>query len=105
VKIISADLSILSEVDSAFSKAVERRQIHAAILNAGITYFGEHANLNWTQFERILNTNVTSAAKLSSNLVAHFEEHSLKGGIMLVSSIAGIIPLPYQTAYSGTKLA
>jgi short-subunit dehydrogenase len=103
VETISADLSILSEVDNAFSKAVESRQIHAAILNAGITHFGEHTNLNWTQFERVLNTNVTSVAKLLSNFIAHFEEHNLKGSIMLVSSIAGIIPLPYQTAYSGTK--
>src|SRR5690606_10171658 len=73
------------------------------ILNAGITYFGEHAEMTKSEFDTLLQTNVKSVVHLTSELVRHFEESKKEGGIMVVSSMAAIFPTPYQAVYSGTK--
>src|SRR5438093_17178 len=44
---ITADLSKVEEVDRVFAEAVAGgRVIHAAVLNAGVTYFGHHLELS-----------------------------------------------------------
>jgi short-subunit dehydrogenase len=40
---------------------------------------------------------------LTTELVPLIEERAPGGGILFVSSMAGIFPVPFQTAYSGTK--
>jgi short-subunit dehydrogenase len=103
VAAITADLADIDDVDRALEAATSGRDIYAAILNAGVTHFGEHGRLSWIDFQRMLNTNVTSVVRMTTELVPHLERHGLGGGLMLVSSMAGITPIPYQTAYSGTK--
>src|SRR5687767_13291673 len=100
---IAADLSKLEEVDRALELAASGRDLYAAILNAGVTHFGEHGSLSWSDFERMLNTNVTSVVRMATALAPQLERTGLGGGLMLVSSMAGMTPIPYQTAYSATK--
>lgn len=103
VATLTADLANIEEVDRAIAESIAGRELYAAILNAGVTHFGEHGRLSWLDFQRMLNTNVTSVVRMATELVPHLERHGLGGGLMLVSSMAGITPIPYQTAYSGTK--
>jgi short-subunit dehydrogenase len=49
----------------------------------------------------MLDTNVTAVVRMSSALIPELEKQG--GGLMVVSSMAGIHPVPYQTAYSATK--
>jgi short-subunit dehydrogenase len=100
---IAADLSELSEVDRVLEIALKGRDLYGAILNAGVTHFGAHGKLEWLTFQKMLNTNVTSVVRMAAELIPHLEQHGLGGGLMLVSSMAGIMPIPYQSAYSGTK--
>lgn len=103
VDTIAADLADLAEVDRAYELAVQGRQIYGVVLNAGVTHFGQHHELSWSQFQNMLATNVTSVVRLATLFVPHLEAHGLGGGILIVSSMAGLTPVPYQTAYSGTK--
>lgn len=103
VKIISADLSKLDEVDSALDEILKDGQLYGAILNAGITYFGRHDELSWDYFQTMLQTNVNSVMRMTNCLVNYFEKTGNEGGLMIVSSMAAIFPVPYQAAYSGTK--
>src|SRR5262249_51545852 len=48
-------------------------------------------------------TNVTGVVRLTTRLVPHLEVNGEAGGIMLISSMAGLTPGPYQTADSATK--
>lgn len=100
---IAADLSNLDDVDRVFREATAGRSLYGAVLNAGITHFGEHAELSWEGFERILATNVTGVVRLTTHLAPYLEQERAGGGVLLVSSMAGITPVPYQTAYSATK--
>jgi short-subunit dehydrogenase len=96
-----ADLSKLEDVDRLLAEATAGRELYAAILNAGVTHFGSFHSLGWDAFKQMLDTNVTSVVRMATALVPVLEAHH--GGLMLVSSMAGMVPVAYQTAYSATK--
>jgi short-subunit dehydrogenase len=103
VEPIVADLSKIEDVDRVIGQALQGRQVAAAVLNAGVTHFGAHEALAWERFETMLDTNVTGMVRMANALVPHLEKHPDGGALMLVSSMAGLTPLPFQTAYSATK--
>ncbi|HEX8823933.1 MAG TPA: SDR family oxidoreductase [Archangium sp.] len=103
VACVTADLSRPDDVERIFTEATQGRDIHAVILNAGVTYWGEAMKQGWSEFQSMLDTNVTSLVRLSSLFVPYLVERGTHGGMMFVSSVAGLIPVPYQAAYSGTK--
>jgi hypothetical protein len=96
-----ADLSQLADVDRAIEFATADRDLYGAVLNAGVTYFGAYDALAWESFQQMLNTNVTGVVRMATALIPHLEQND--GGLMLVASMAGIFPVPYQTAYAATK--
>ncbi len=100
---LAADLSREGDVENLFAQATEGRDIYAVVLNAGVTHFGEQTELEWPQFKAMLATNVTSLVHLVHLFLPYLLETGHEGGIMLVASLAGLIPVPFQSAYSGTK--
>jgi short-subunit dehydrogenase len=100
---IEADLSKLTEVERVVEEASKGRELYGAILNAGITHFGRHEQLEWAEFQRMLDTNVTGVTRMTGLLIPKLEASGAGGGLMIVASMAGITPVPYQTAYSATK--
>jgi len=103
VRTIVADLSKLAEVDSALDDILKDGELYAAVLNAGVTHFGPHHELEWSDFETMLQTNIVSVTRMTNRLAGHFEQAGKEGGLLIVSSMAAVIPIPYQAAYSGTK--
>ena len=73
------------------------------ILNAGVTYFGPHQELEWAEYEALIATNVTSVVRLTNLFVPYLLAQKESGALMLVTSVAGLQPTPYQAAYGGTK--
>src|ERR1700761_4784626 len=103
VKTIIADLSRLEEMDKALDDILKDGLLYGAVLNAGVTHFGRHEELAWDDFETMLQTNVTAVVRMTNRLTDHFETTGNEGGLLIVSSMAAVIPIPYQAAYSGTK--
>ena len=103
VHVIAADLSKLEEVDRVLAEAQAGRQLYGAVLNAAVTHFGPYDALSWADFEAMLRTNVVGGVRMTTELVPHLKKGADGGGILIVSSMAGINPVPYQTAYSATK--
>ncbi len=103
VETLCADLSNLDDVDRVFQEAVREKELFGAVLNAGVTHFGRHDELTWDDFQKMLATNVQSVVRLTMHLVPYLEQRGHGGGILLVSSMAGLVPTAYQSAYSGTK--
>jgi len=95
-----ADLSKLDDVDRVII-AAKGRDLYGAILNAGVTHFGNYGELSWDSFRSMLDTNVIATVRLATALLPDLEAQG--GGLMIVSSMAGIFPVPYQTHYSATK--
>ena len=102
-KTIAADLSDINNIERMFRESTQNQEVYGVILNAGITYFGEHQQLAWDQFEQLLATNVSGIIKAVELYLPYLSEKSQGGSIMLVSSVAGLLPVPYQAAYSGSK--
>lgn len=103
VHVVVADLAELDQVDRAFEEATAGRQLYAAILNAGITHFGNWDELDWAGFLRMQAVNNTSVTRLVTHLLPYLEKQKEGGGVLLVASMAGLTPLPYQAMYSATK--
>ena len=103
VKVIVADLSVSGDIERVIKESTEGQALYAAILNAGITYFGNHADLHHSDFDKLIQTNVTSVSSMASELVKYFEKNGQEGGVMAVSSMAALFPVPYQSLYSASK--
>lgn len=98
-----ADLAEAGAAERVFRQASEGRELVAALLNAGVTYYGDALKLEQARFEALLHTNVTSVVGLATRLASHWVERGVQGGLMLVSSVGSLMPLPFQAAYGGTK--
>jgi short-subunit dehydrogenase len=96
-----ADLCKLEDVDRVIAAATTGRELAGAILNAGVTHFGAYEDLGWENFRTMLDTNVIATVRLATAFIPHLERQG--GGLMIVSSMAGVHPVPYQTHYSATK--
>ncbi len=103
VRVLEADLSREADVERVFTESTAIGEIYGVVLNAGVTHFGEHLELSWSAFQAMLATNVTSVVRLTTLFVPYLIEKKREGGILLVASMAGLMPVPYQSAYSGTK--
>jgi short-subunit dehydrogenase len=102
-QVVVADLSSEDDVARVFREATAGKQLYAAILNAGVTYFGESVDLAWDECKRMLHTNIHAVTQLTQLCIPYLLERGEGGGLMLVASMAGLTPVPYQSVYSGTK--
>ena len=101
-EVMVADLSDPEQVQRVF-ETVTAQPLYAAILNAGVTHFGPYDQLDWGGFQRLLATNVSSVVQLNQQLLPYLMAQGTQGGVMLIASVAGLLPVPFQAAYSGSK--
>jgi short-subunit dehydrogenase len=101
-RVIAADLSNAADVERVYQESI-RQEVYGVVLNAGVTCFGRQLDIAWEAFQAMLATNVTSVVRLSTLFAAYLKERKQGGGIMLVGSIAGFLPVPYQSAYAASK--
>jgi len=101
-KVIAADLSDRAGYADVF-ESLSTLDIHAAILNAGITFFDEDMAYPWNDFQSMLDTNVSSVVYFIRAFCQFFDTHNTEGAVLVVGSVAGLVPVPYQASYSGTK--
>src|SRR5205809_4971076 len=65
---LTADLSKLDDIDRTLEHATSGRELYAAVLNAGVTHFGNWHELKWNEFEAMLHTNVSSIVRMTTSL-------------------------------------
>lgn len=79
-------------------------RIDVLINNAGFGIAGAIADTKKENVERIVNTNLVAVISLCTLIIPHLKK-SGGGNIINISSVGGIIPLPFQACYSATKSA
>ncbi len=82
----------------------ESGQIDVLINNAGYDLYAAAEEASETEFRAQLETNLFGAVRMS-NLVAPAMRERQSGQIMQVSSIGGLIALPFNSAYAASKFA
>jgi uncharacterized protein len=98
-----ADLSEPRDYQRVIAEVLAGPAIYGLILNAAVTHFGGYDALDLTQFQTLLNTNVSSVVAFANALIPRIEQQQPGGGVLFVSSLAGLQPVPFQSAYSASK--
>lgn len=78
-------------------------KIDILINNAGMGISGAIEYLTEQDLNKIFDVNVKAVITLSSLIIPYLRES--KGKIINVSSVAAVVPIPYQACYSSTKAA
>ena len=102
---IHGDVTIPSDCDAAVARVIaERGSIDILICCAG---YGISGAVEFTRPEdarRQLDVNFFGAVNVVKPVLPHMRNAG-KGRIVVISSVAGAIPIPFQTYYSVTKAA
>lgn len=104
VHCVGADMTRREDVDRAFEEATaEGRALCAMVLNAGVTYFGRALEQSYEDLLALVQTNVLSNLRFVQRFAPYAQAQQPDAAVMLVSSLAGFSPMPWQAAYGGSK--
>lgn len=97
------DLSKETEVDGLV-EWLEKEDLlpDVVINNAGLGDHGPFADSDWEKVRSMLEVNIAALTKLTHRLLPHLLEQN-HGGILNVSSVASMVPVPCMGVYAATK--
>lgn len=102
---ITADITDPASVSAAVSRIIEREQhIDLLINNAGVGISGAVEFTDAMEAERLFDVNFFGMVRVTREILPHMRRAG-KGRIVNVSSVAAVVPIPFQTFYSASKAA
>ena len=97
-----SDLKLdLSSSDNIASACANMGPLSGAILNAGITFVDNFSAGDFETDSALIQTNVNANVQLIRGLLPNLKQS--QGRILIIASLGGMTPLPYQSVYAGTK--
>ena len=104
VETVQADLATYDGVETLYNKIKATNQpVEAIAINAGVGVGGEFARETDLQSElNLINLNVVSSVHLAKRVVKDMVERG-KGRILFTSSIAALMPGPFEAVYAASK--
>ena len=75
--------------------------LSGVILNAGMTFVDKFSSGDFETDSQVIQTNVMANVQLIRELLPNLKQ--TQGRILIVASLGGMTPLPYQSIYAGTK--
>jgi short-subunit dehydrogenase len=104
VETVQADLATYDGVETLYSQIkATNRPVDAIAINAGVGVGGDFARETDLKDElNLINLNVVSTVHLAKRVVRDMVEHG-KGKILFTSSIAALMPGPFETVYAASK--
>lgn len=98
----SADVTDYPAIEKILDEiSAKEGGIDVFVNNAGLGIAGAMEDCRAESVQKEVDVNLTAACVLSGKAVKYLKER--KGRIINVSSVGGIMPLPYQAVYSATK--
>jgi len=105
VAVMPADLTAPAEVDRLVEEALQHLgHIDVLFANAGIYVSGDAATGDPNAWDDVIMTNVASVFRGVRRVLPHMIERQ-SGDVIVTSSIAGHIAIPWEPVYSATKHA
>ncbi|MEH2298502.1 MAG: SDR family NAD(P)-dependent oxidoreductase [Nostoc sp.] len=104
VETVQADLATYDGVEMLYNqiKAIDR-PVDAIAINAGVGVSGDFARETDLKDElNLINLNVVSSVHLAKRVVKDMVDRG-KGRILFTSSIAALMPGPFETVYAASK--
>ena len=104
VEIVQADLATYDGVEKLYKQIqATGRPVDAIAINAGVGVGGDFARETDLQDElNLINLNVVSSVHLAKRVVKDMVERG-QGRILFTSSIAAIMPGPFEAVYAASK--
>ncbi len=100
---ITADVTDSAAMQRAVAQTVERfGRLDVLVANAGVGQRGTVAESDWGDLETVLRTNIDGVLHTIRAAVPALRQ-SGGGQIVIVSSVAGVVPAPYTSVYGATK--
>lgn len=97
-----ADVNDYNKIREVFAEIHKKEwRIDALVNNAGFGIAGAIENTKPENIYSIFNTNLSAVITLCSLIIPYLKE--TKGKIVNISSVGGVIPLPFQACYSASK--
>lgn len=97
-----SDVNDTERVSEILKEIYEKeKHIDIFVNNAGFGTAGAIENSSKDNIYKLIETNLSAVIALSSVVLPYLKES--KGKIINISSVGGIIPLPYQATYSASK--
>jgi uncharacterized protein len=104
VETVQADLATYEGVEKLYSKIqATGRPVEAIAINAGVGVGGEFSHETDLQDElNLINLNVVSSVHLAKRVVRGMVDRG-KGRVLFTSSIAALMPGPFEAVYAASK--
>jgi len=99
--VVAADLTQPGAVDR-IAEAAGDREIGLVVANAGFGWSGRFAEAQETEYVRMVQLNCTHVVALVRRFLPPMLRRG-RGGVIVVSSVAGFQPTPWFTVYGATK--
>lgn len=101
---VQSVIADLADADAArqILEATASLDVGLVVSNAGFSMKGDHADNDATLMTEMLMVNCQAPLQLTRGIIPHLRARG-RGGILLVSSVEGLIGCPYSAAYSATK--
>ncbi|MGH3804565.1 MAG: mycofactocin-coupled SDR family oxidoreductase, partial [Pseudonocardiaceae bacterium] len=101
---VEADVRLSREIESAVEKGIEAfGGIDVLAVNAGIAGYGQAIELTETDWQEMIDINLTGAWKTVRAVAPSMVDAGRGGSIILTSSAAGMIAFPNLAHYSAAK--
>ncbi len=101
-KCFSADVTDYEAMGRVLGEIVKREgRLDVLVNNAGFGIAGAVEDAGAENVSRIVDVNLTALCVLCGKAIPYMKERG--GRIINISSVGGIMPLPYQAMYSATK--
>ena len=101
---VAADVSKFTQCQTLITRAVKRfGKIDILINNAGDSSRGTVEKMAVSNFKNLMETNYNGGAYLSKYVVPHLKK--TKGHIIFINSVGGFRGMPYNSAYTASKMA
>tara|TARA_B100000674_G_scaffold169118_1_gene136378 strand:- start:394 stop:1191 length:798 start_codon:yes stop_codon:yes gene_type:complete len=106
VQTIAADLATASGRSKLISK-IKTSPIDLLINNAGLGSYGAFSETPLEREREMLDVNITAVLELSHALlpkmISYAQKNHGRAGMIVVSSTASVMPIPYLSTYAATK--
>lgn len=103
VAVYAADLTQISHREQLVEVLKERGFVPDLLINnAGMGDYGEFQNADWSRLESMLHLNIDALTHLTHALLPTMIRRGY-GGILNVSSLASLLPIPDFAVYAATK--
>jgi NAD(P)-dependent dehydrogenase (short-subunit alcohol dehydrogenase family) len=106
VETLEADVSVLSDVERLFSKALSLfPYIHILVNNAGVYGpLGRIEDVDWAEWVKAMEINLLGSVLMCRMAIPHFRKNGY-GKIVQISGGGATNPLPRISAYAASKAA